>query len=81
MDIKGILHVSGRVVFGKVQGSKIVPVVFDLGAFRNGKAQPAEDMDDLVADQRNRMMRSEGDEISREAEVDSMALTGRSDCQ
>ncbi len=76
MDIEGILHIAGRMVFRKVERGKIMPVVFDLGAFCNRKAQPAEDMDDLVTYERNRMMRAQGNGIAGQTEVDGSRFFG-----
>ena len=51
MDIKSILHVPGRVILRQIQRGEIMPVVFDLRTFGNGKTQAAENMNDLVAHQ------------------------------
>ena len=74
MDIKGILHVPGGVIFREIQRGEIVPVVFDLGTFGHGKTQSAEDMHDLVADEGDRMMGTEGNGIAGETEVGGIAF-------
>jgi hypothetical protein len=43
-DIKGILHVSGRVVFGQIQSLKVVIIKFNLRAFLNAKAHGNKDI-------------------------------------
>ena len=37
-DIKGILHIPGRVIFGEVECREIMPVVFDLRPFGSSKS-------------------------------------------
>ena len=53
-----------------------MPVVFDLGAFGNGKAQPAEDVNDLVPNEGDRMMGAQGDGVARQAKIDGNGLFG-----
>jgi len=60
VDIESVLHIPGRMVLRHVEGGKIMPVVFDLGAFRHGKTQSSENMDDLVAYHRDRMVGAQG---------------------
>ncbi len=47
---EGVLHLAGRVVRREVQGLEHVPVVLDLGAFRDVIAEFAEDVHDLLPD-------------------------------
>src|SRR5258706_11598672 len=65
MNIKSVLHIPRRVIFRKIQGSKIMPVVFDLRTLGNGKPQPSKNMNDLVAHQGDRMMSTQWQGIAR----------------
>src|SRR4051812_27056506 len=63
-DIKSILHVAGRMVFGKIQCSEVVPVIFYLGAIGNRKSQPLKDADYPVPYQGYRVSRSDSYRIA-----------------
>ena len=76
VNIEGILHVPRRMVLGQVEGGKIMPVVFDLGSLRYRKAQPSEDVDDLVANQRDGMMGAQRQHISGQTDIDLMGASG-----
>ena len=69
LDEESILHVAGRMVFGQVQGGKVVPVVFDLGPFRNSEANARKDIDDPVFDNRDRVFRTQLKGFSRPGEI------------
>ena len=47
---EGVLHFAGRVVRREIQGLEHVPVVLDLGAFRDVIAEFAEDVHDFLPD-------------------------------
>src|ERR1700722_16948477 len=70
MDIEGVLHVACGMVLGKIECGKIMPVIFDLGAFRDGKAQAAKYMEDLIAHEGDRMMGAERNGVPGQTEVD-----------
>ena len=69
LDEEGVLHVAGWMVVGKVQTAVHMPVVLHFGTFRQGEAETAEDVDNLVLDNRKRMARAEGNGIRRAGEV------------
>ena len=49
-EVKGVLHVPGRVVRRQVEGLEVIPVQFHLGAFHCLKPQVQEDIADLGHD-------------------------------
>src|SRR5262245_58101456 len=57
-------------VAGEVQGLEVVIVVLDLRPFGHREAQPREDGDDLVVDDRERVQRSLSRTASRQREVE-----------
>src|ERR1700737_2656418 len=65
MNIKSVLHIPRRMVFRKIEGGKIMPVVFDLRALCHGKAQPSENMNDPVTHQGDRVVGAQGKRIAR----------------
>ena len=48
LQVKGVLHVPSRVVFGNVQGGEVVVVLLHLRSFGNAVAQTEEEVDDLL---------------------------------
>src|SRR5579862_8436935 len=67
-NIKCILHVTGRMIFGQVQGSKVVPVIFNFGSFCNGKTESSENVHDLVSDEADGVPAAKGQFVSRQAQ-------------
>ena len=55
LDKKGVLHVACRMVGGKIERGKNVPVILDFRTFGNGESKAGKDVDDLVADNVERM--------------------------
>src|SRR5665213_2965849 len=72
MNIKSVLHITRRMIRRKVQCGKIVPVVFYLRTFCNGKTKPPEDLHNAVPDQADGMARAQGYGISGEGPVCSI---------
>ena len=64
-----VLHVPGRVVFGKVQCREYVPVVFDFGPFGNGESQASENIANFVPYQRNGVAGSQWYGVSRASKI------------
>jgi hypothetical protein len=60
LDIERILHVAGRMMGGQIEGSEIVPVIFDLWSFGNGKPKLLKDGNDLVLHAGHRMPGTDG---------------------
>src|SRR5664279_3705805 len=69
MNIKCVLHVPRRMIFRQVEGSEIMPVVFDLGSFSNGESEPAKNLDDPVSHQADRMAGSSDDGVAGQGPV------------
>ena len=57
-------------VVGKVHAAIYMPVVFHLGSVGQGEAHTAEDIDDFVLDNRERMARTESNGVGSTCEVD-----------
>src|SRR5580698_11486692 len=55
VDKKSVLHITGRMVFGKIKGRKVMPVIFYFRAFGNRKTESSKNMHNLVSDQAYRM--------------------------
>ncbi len=55
MNIKCVLHVPRRMIFGQVKCCEIMPVVFDLRTFGNRKSEPSEYLNDAVSYYADRM--------------------------
>ena len=55
-EIEGVVHVHRRVVGRKVERSEVVPLRLALGPERDGESELAEDRDDFVDDERDRML-------------------------
>ena len=55
MNIKSILHITRRMMFGKIKCSEIVPVVFNFRSFCNGKSKTLKYFNDVIAHQADRM--------------------------
>ncbi len=68
-EIKGVLHVPGRVVRGQVEGLEVIPVQFHLGAFHRLKAQVEEDVADLGHDAVQRVEPAPGQAPPRQGDV------------
>ncbi len=49
-DVESILHVAGRMVFGDIEGLKIVVVQFHIWALNHFEPQTLKDFCDLHAD-------------------------------
>ena len=56
-DEERVLHVARRMFGREVERRENVPVILDLGPVGDGVAQPREDLDDLVLDDRDRVAR------------------------
>ena len=54
-NIKSILHVSGRMVFGKIQGFKVKIIIVNFGPFHHVKAHMHENLFNRTVRQRNGM--------------------------
>src|SRR5690606_30316791 len=59
LDKESILHITRRVLRWKIQGREVVPVIFDLRSFGNDKTEFLKNLNDLLADQRQRMARAQ----------------------
>ncbi len=55
LNKKGVLHVAGRMVGGKVECGEVVPVVFNFGAFGHGKPDSRKNRQNPVSNYRKRM--------------------------
>src|SRR5436305_5801966 len=58
MNIKCILHVPRRMIFGQIKCCEIMPVVFDLRTLCYGKAEPSKDLYNAVSRDTDRMSRT-----------------------
>ena len=67
---EGVLHVACRMVGGEVQRAEYVPVVFYLRTFGDCESHVAEDVDDLVFHERERVASAEGEGSGRTGKVD-----------
>jgi hypothetical protein len=47
-----VLHVSGRMVLGKVESFEVVIIQLDLGALRNLETQASKDLTDFLDNER-----------------------------
>src|SRR5258705_11809633 len=69
MNIKCVLHVPRRMILGQVEGCEIMPVVFNLRAFRNGKSESSEDLYDSILHDANGMSCSYLNRIARQGPI------------
>lgn len=69
-DVKGVLHIAGRVVRREVQSFIVVVVAIDVRTVLNGEAHPCEDLDDLAHHLMERMFSSEITAAARQRNVD-----------
>ena len=76
LDEEGVLHVAGRMVGSKVQRAEHVPVVLDLGTIGDGEAQAGEDVDDLLAYNRDGVTCAQLCGESGTGDVDLVLLLG-----
>ena len=68
--VKGVLHVSGRVILGDVQGLEIVPVAFDLGPFHDVESQPHKNIADFLGDPADRVKTAQGNRPAGKGDID-----------
>lgn len=71
---EGILHITGGVIFGKIQRRENMPVVLYFGTLGNRETQPAEDVAYLVLYQRERMSRAQRNRVGCASEVDILLV-------
>ena len=69
-NVKCILHISCRMVFGKIKCSKIMPVIFNLRAFCNSKTKTLKNRDDLIFYNIYWMTASDWKRIAWKSEID-----------
>ena len=65
-----VLHIAGRVLFGEVEATENVPVVFDFRPFRHHKSHALENADDLPSDHAQRMVSSHGKSATRACPIE-----------
>ena len=70
LDEECVLHVTCRVVVGKVHRAKHVPVVFHLRTIGEGEAHATEDVDEFLLDEREGVACAERDGVGRSGEVE-----------
>ena len=68
-DEESILHITCRMVFGKIHGSEYVQVVFYFGTVGNTEAQPMEYINDFILYNAQRVTCSQFDGISRTGKI------------
>ena len=73
LDEEGILHVTGWMIGCKVEHSEHVLVVVNLRTLIEGESHTAEDVDDLVLYNSQRMACTQSHRISRTGQVDVVA--------
>src|SRR5690606_535571 len=49
---ESVLHVTGRVLVRRVQGTEVMPIIFNLGTRSNDKTHLLENIDYFLADQK-----------------------------
>ena len=64
-----ILHIAGGVFYRKIQGFKIVPIVFNFGTFGYGEAYFFKDVAYFSFYHRNRMARPQSNTVSRTTQI------------
>ena len=69
VNIKCILHIPRRMIFRQVERCEIMPVVFNLGTFRNRKSKSSEYLYNAVSHNADRMSCSDADRIAGQAPV------------
>ena len=73
-QIKGVVHLPRRVIFGDIEGGEIVEIVLDIGALGQGEAHLAEDGEQFVHGLADRMDAAVGLGPRRQGDVDALAL-------
>src|SRR5580704_4691354 len=53
MNIKCVLHIPRRMIFGQVERCEIMPVIFYFRAFRHRKSEPPEDLNNSILNNTN----------------------------
>src|SRR5690625_4191823 len=74
LDEKSILHIPGRMVFRKVQGREVVPVIFNFWTFRNIESNIGKNLYDFVLDYGYRMTASNFQRLSWSGKISIYAL-------
>ena len=74
-DEEGVLHITGRMVSGKVHLREHVEIVFYLRTVCQNKAHTREDIDDLVGDDGERMACAELDGVGCARQVDGLVAS------
>ena len=59
VEVEGVVHVHRRMIGREVEREEVVPVGLDLGPDRDGEADAAEDLDDLVHHPGDRVLRAD----------------------
>src|SRR6185436_8077943 len=72
VDIKRVMHRTGRVIFRRIERCEVVEVVLDLGAVGDGEAQRMEQRLDALHCSRDRMQRSDAAAASRERYIERL---------
>ena len=78
-QIKGVLHVSGRMVLIQVEGCEIVPVVLNLRPFSYGETHALEDRHDAVAHEGYGMATAGRQRVARKRGVDPVGTATAND--
>src|SRR5690606_19327785 len=78
-DVKGILHVSCRMVRRDVEGFKVVVVGLNLRALNHFKAQPYKDFLDLAQDLGKRVKPTLREPFARQGDIDRLGCKPRRD--
>ena len=73
-EIESILHISCRVILWCIQCSKVVVIGLDFSSLVYLKAHACKDVDELFADQGNRMKVSDRCLFCRKGQVDFLGL-------
>ena len=73
LDEKRVLHITGRMLFGEIEGGEDMPVVLYLGSFGDGKSEAGKDIEYLILDHREGMPRAEAHGVSGQGEVHAAA--------
>ena len=69
-DVKGVLHVAGRMVGGKVEPFEVVVVGVDVGAVLDGKSHAGKDVDDLIEHESDGVFAAEVSASAGKGDVD-----------
>ena len=73
LNEKCVLHITGRMLFGEIEGGENMPVVLYLGSFGNGKSEAGKNIEYLILDHSERMPRTEAHGVAGQGKVHAAA--------